>query len=56
MDVNDKEISNNDPQFVNLLKTCLKMEIAAGNKKLDGKYNKYSVILSLLVIIIIANA
>jgi len=36
MDVDNQE-SHDDPQFVKVLETCLKMEIAAAKEHLDGK-------------------
>lgn len=36
MDVDSQE-SRDDPQFVKVLETCLKMEIAAVKRNLDGK-------------------
>jgi len=36
MDVANQE-SHDDPQFVKVLETCLKMEIATAKENLDGK-------------------
>lgn len=36
MDTDNQE-NYDDPQFVKVLETCLKMEIAEGKKKMDGK-------------------
>lgn len=35
MDIDNQK--NDDPQFVKVLETCLKMEIAETKQKLDGK-------------------
>lgn len=36
MDIDNQE-SRDDPQFVKVLETCLKMEIATAKGNLDGK-------------------
>lgn len=38
MDTDNQE-SHDDPQFVKVLETCLKMEIVTVQKNLDGKQN-----------------
>jgi hypothetical protein len=35
----DNQESHNDPEFVKLLKTCLKREIETVQQNLDGKEN-----------------
>lgn len=38
MDIDNQE-NHDDPQFIKVLETCLKMEIAEGKKKMDGKWS-----------------
>lgn len=38
MDV-DNQVHHDDPQFVKVLETCLKMEITAAKETIEGKWN-----------------